>query len=295
MVEWLVGRLKDRFRLAVLSRGYKRRTKGYALARPESSALEIGDEPMQIHLKYPDVPIAVGEKRIEAIPQLLHDHPETEAIILDDAFQHREIRAGLNILLTEYGNLFTRDFYLPVGDLRDLKSSYKRAQIIIITKCIPHLTIEEKNNIIKEISPRPGQQVYFSAIEYGQLYHIFSGKGPELSAETEVLMITGIANPAPLKKLLEERYSAYYELQFADHHVYSTDDLKEIKKRFERIDTDKKIILTTEKDAVRLFKFKKEIENTPVFVMPIRHHFLFNEEDSFLGSVSGFIQNFRNQ
>src|SRR6478735_7409996 len=128
MVEYLVLHLKNEFRVAVLSRGYKRKTKGYALATASTTAIDVGDEPMQFHSKSPDVPIAVGEERLVAIPQLLHDKPETQAIILDDAFQHRAIKAGLNILLTDYGNLFTRDFFLPTGDLRDAASSYKRAE-----------------------------------------------------------------------------------------------------------------------------------------------------------------------
>ncbi len=131
----MLENLNGKFKIATLSRGYKRKTTGYALADENSTALEIGDEPMQFHLKFPDIPVAVGEERVEAIPQLLHDQPDTQAIILDDAFQHRAIKAGLNILLTDYNNLFTRDFYLPTGDLRDLKSSYKRADIIVVTKC----------------------------------------------------------------------------------------------------------------------------------------------------------------
>ena len=144
MVEYLVRNLKDDFKVATLSRGYKRKTKGYALANERSDALEIGDEPMQFKLKFPDVPVAVGEERLDAISQLLHDKPEIQAIILDDAFQHRAIKAGLNILLTDYNNLFTRDFYLPTGDLRDLKSSYKRAEIIVVTKCDPDLSKRKK-------------------------------------------------------------------------------------------------------------------------------------------------------
>ena len=140
MVEYLVTRLKDKFRVATLSRGYKRKTKGYALANENTTALEIGDEPMQFHLKFPGVPVAVGEERLVAIPQLLHDKPDTQAIILDDAFQHRSIKAGLNIILTDYNNLFTRDFYLPTGDLRDLKSSYKRSEIQgRLKKCWKHI------------------------------------------------------------------------------------------------------------------------------------------------------------
>src|SRR5574339_203580 len=132
MVEFLVRNLKDDFKVATLSRGYKRKTTGYALAHERSDALEIGDEPMLFHLKFPDVPVAVGEERLDAISQLLHDRPDTKSIILDDALQHRAIKAGMNILLTDYNNLFTRDFYLPTGDLRDLKSSYKRAELIVV-------------------------------------------------------------------------------------------------------------------------------------------------------------------
>src|SRR5688572_2678356 len=142
MVEFLVRNLKDDFKVATLSRGYKRKTRGYALANERSDALEIGDEPMQFKLKFPQVPVAVGEERLDAISQLLHDKPDIQSIILDDAFQHRAIKAGMNILLTDYNNLFTRDFYLPTGDLRDLRSSYKRAEIIVVTKCDP--AIEEK-------------------------------------------------------------------------------------------------------------------------------------------------------
>ena len=203
MVEYLVENLKDDYKIATLSRGYKRRTKGYALANENSTALEIGDEPMQFHLKFPEIPVAVGERRIEAIPQLLHDRPETQAIILDDAFQHRRIKAGLNILLTDYNNLFIHDFYMPTGDLRDLKSSYKRAEIIVVTKCKEDLTEDEKKKIIREINPLPGQQIFFTAIEYGETYHIKAKRSSGISETKEVLLVSGIANPAPLKKMLE--------------------------------------------------------------------------------------------
>src|SRR5258708_26393116 len=138
MVELLIRTLKDQFEVAVLSRGYKRKTRGYALAGAQSTALDIGDEPMQFHSKFPDVAIAVGEERIVAIPQLLHDRPGTRAILLDDAFQHRAVKAGLNILLTDCSNLFTRDWWLPSGDLRDAPSSYRRAGRLTLTHSPPH-------------------------------------------------------------------------------------------------------------------------------------------------------------
>ena len=295
MVEYLVLNLKDKFSVATLSRGYKRKTKGYALANESTTALEIGDEPMQFHLKFPEVPVAVGEERIVAIPQLLHDRPETEAIILDDAFQHRAIKAGLNILLTDYNNLFTRDFYLPTGDLRDLKSSYKRAEIILVTKCKPDLTEAEKQKLIKEIVPLPKQQIFFTAIEYGQMYHISSSKIFVPDPKTEVLLVTGIANPKPLKRMLEEHSSSYHMLQYPDHHIFTIDDLDEIKQKFKKIDTANKIILTTEKDAVRLVKFANEIAELPLYVIPIRHQFLFEEGSDFNKSVTDFIKNFKQQ
>lgn len=292
MVEYLVEKLRNDFKIATLSRGYKRKTKGYTLANDNSDALEIGDEPMQFHLKFPDLAVAVGEKRIEAIPQLLHDRPGTQAIILDDAFQHRAIKAGLNILLTEYNNLFVHDFYLPTGDLRDLKSSYKRAEIIVVTKCRDDLTEEEKRKIIKEINPLPRQLVFFTAIEYGEIYHIKAKRTSSLSGKKEVLLVTGIANPGPLKKLLEEQSKTYYLMQFPDHHIFTVDDLNEIKKKFESIQADSKSILTTEKDAVRLAKFQNDITDLPLYVIPVRHRFLFGEEERFNSLVTNFIKNF---
>jgi tetraacyldisaccharide 4'-kinase len=295
MVEYLVRQLKGTHKVATLSRGYKRKTKGYALAGEQSTALDIGDEPMQFHLKFPDVPVAVGEERMDAIPQLLHDRPDTKVIILDDAFQHRQVKAGLNIVLTEYNNLFTRDFYLPTGDLRDLKSSYKRADIIVVTKCKPDLAEGEKNKLVQEINPLPHQQIYFTAISYGDLYHITNGTSFIPAPATEVLLVTGIANPRPLKRKLEEQSNSYHMLQYADHHIFTIDDLDDIRSRFKKIETTNKIILTTEKDAVRLVKFNAEIADLPLYVLPVRHQFLFNEGEKFDSQVMDFIQQFKQQ
>ena len=294
MVEYLVINLKDKFNVATLSRGYKRKTKGYALADENSSALEIGDEPMQFHLKFPDVPVAVGEERIDAIPQLLHDKPTTQCIILDDAFQHRSVKAGLNILLTDYNNLFTRDFFLPTGDLRDLKSSYKRAEILIVTKCDSLMTLEQRKEITEEINPVTGQQLFFTANKYSDPYHILQQKETiHLSDQMEVLLVTGIANPFPLKELLRDNTRSYIMMHFPDHHIFTIDDWKEINKRFDSMDAKNKIILTTEKDAMRLAKFGQEMKNTPLYVIPLEHEFLFNEGQKFMEIVAGFIKNFK--
>ena len=295
MVEYLVKHLKSRFKVATLSRGYKRKTKGYALATNESTAIEIGDEPMQFHLKFPDVPIAVGEERLDAIPQLLHDKPDTQAIILDDAFQHRIINAGLNILLTDYSNLFTRDLFLPTGDLRDQRSSYKRAQVIIVTKCKTDLSEQERNKIVNEINPLSYQRVFFTCISYGTPYHITRRDFRFFDEKTEVLLVTGIANPRPLKVFLEERVEAYYMMSYGDHHIFSMLDWKDIQKRFNAMQAGKKIILTTEKDAMRLLKFSQEMNDMPFYVLPIEHKFLFNQENEFNDIVIRFIQNFKHR
>lgn len=292
MVEYLIGLLKEEFRVATVSRGYKRKTRGYALAGETTTALDIGDEPMQFHLKFPDVPVAVGEERIVAIPQLLHDHPDLQAIILDDAFQHREIRAGMNILLTGYGDLFTRDFFLPTGDLRDQRASYARADILIVTKCPAGLTEEERDAIITEIQPKIHQQVFFTSIDYGTPYHIVTHERTVLLPKGEVLLVCGIANPKPLKAYLVKHTHTYYQLSYNDHHIFRIDDLKEIQKRFVSIGAEEKIIITTEKDAVRLLKFSEELRHMPVYVLPIRHQFLFDQGKIFNATVRDYIRNF---
>jgi tetraacyldisaccharide 4'-kinase len=293
MVEFLVLQLKNQFNIAVLSRGYKRKTKGYALATSSTTAIDVGDEPMQFHYKFPDVPVAVGEERLDAISQLLHDKPETEVIILDDAFQHRAINAGLNILLTDYSNLFTDDFYLPTGDLRDAKSSYKRAHMIVVTKCPPALSDAERLEITQQIDPLPEQLVFFTTLVYGSPYHITTHNLTYFDEHTDVLLITGIANPKPLKRYLEERIHTYYMMSFSDHHIFTLDDWKDIKKRFISLESSKKIMLTTEKDAMRLLKYEGELTGLPMYVLPIEHRFLFDEGQRFTDLVSTFIQNFK--
>jgi len=284
MIEYLVQLLKDDYKPAIVSRGYKRRTKGYVLANDKTTALEIGDEPMQFKLHFPDIPVAVCERRIEAIPQLLQDRPDTSIVLLDDAFQHREIVPSFSILLTDYNNLFTRDFTLPTGDLRDLRSAYKRADIIVVTKCPHDLHNEQMKKIEGEINPLPHQDVLFASLEYESLYSLTEPqKKRELLPDTGVLLVTGIANPKPLKQRLQQQENGYEFLSFPDHHIFTIDDLRMIRKRFEVMNEKNKLILTTEKDAVRLFKFKDELNSLPIYVLPVRHHFL-NEGELLLKS-----------
>ena len=292
-VEYLIKSLITYYRVATLSRGYKRKTKGYALAGVNTTALEIGDEPMQFHSKFPGVAVAVGEERIVAIPQLLHDRPDTQVIILDDAFQHRAIRAGLNILLTEYNNLFTRDFFLPTGDLRDQRSSYKRAHIIIVSKCPSELSAIEREKVMKEIDPLPHQRVFFTCIKYGTPYHIISKNKINLNLDYEVLLVCGIANPVPLKAYLGEHTKAYDQMLFTDHHIFTIDDLRKITDQFNEIEAKEKVILTTEKDAVRLVKFQLELQEVPLYVLPITINFLFDEARHFDAAVLSFINEFK--
>ncbi len=295
MVEFLIGKLQQSFRIAVLSRGYKRKTRGYALATSQSTALEIGDEPMQFFNKFPGLTVAVGEERVVAIPQLLHDKPDTQVIILDDAFQHRWVKAGFNILLTDYQNLYTRDWFLPTGDLRDQKKSARRADIIVVTKCPQDISLSEKNQLIREIKPAANQQIFFSAISYGTPYQIITKEPWTSSQSTEVLLVTGIANPGALKKYLEESFNGYDELAYSDHHIFTIDDLNYILKKFNQLQSSGKILLTTEKDAVRLQKFSQQLRDLPFFVMPIRPIFMFSEENQFTRLITTFIQDFPDQ
>ena len=294
MVEYLVNCLMREFKIATLSRGYKRKTRGYVLADASTTALEIGDEPMQFHLKFPGIAVAAGEQRVEAIPQLLYDRPETQVIILDDAFQHRSVQAGFNILLTDYSNLFTRDFYLPTGDLRDQRSSYARADIIVVTKCSSGMQETERKNLISEIDPLEHQRVFFSSIQYGQPYQIITHQPLALNKDMEVLLACGIANPEPLKKWLAQTVESYEVISYSDHYIFTIDDLKDMLKRFSKIDAAEKIILTTEKDAVRLVKFEQELKSLPFFVLPIETVFLFNEGRQFDASITRFIREFKN-
>jgi tetraacyldisaccharide 4'-kinase len=221
MVEYILSEFSLKYNLAVLSRGYKRKTKGYVLATDSTSALDIGDEPFLFHSKFNDVTVAVGEERIVAIPQLLHDRPNTHAIIMDDAFQHRSVKAGLNVILTDQNNLFTRDWFLPTGDLRDEKSSYKRGDILVVTKCRPDLSRDEADEIKQEINPFEHQSIFFTSIRYGKPYHLVTKETMEITDKLEVLLVSGIANPRPLKKYLSDNSKIYYEmLVFRSSHLH---------------------------------------------------------------------------
>lgn len=292
MIEYLIGLLRRDYKVATLSRGYKRKTRGFAIADGQSTAVDIGDEPMQIHLKYPDIAVAVAEERAVGIPQLLHERKETRVILLDDAFQHRPVRAGLNILLTDYNNLYTRDVFLPAGDLRDSRSSSKRADIIIVSKCPSTMSFSEREHIKNELRPERHQAVFFTKLQYGAPYHLFEKNVRIPDKNTGLLLVCGIANPAPLKMALASITDSYEAIMFGDHHIFTMADLKEVKKQFDKIQGENKMIITTEKDAVRLQKFQSEIESMPIYALPVQHRFLFDEEEMFNQQVLDFVEKF---
>ena len=292
MVEYLLEMLAGRFRVATLSRGYRRRTRGYVLAGSDTTAIEIGDEPMQFHLKFPGVAVAVGEQRVEAVPQLLYDRPETEVIVLDDAFQHRAIAAGLNIVLTDFSNPYSRDFFLPAGDLRDTRRRSDQADVIIVTKCPPLMSAEEGADLGRELSPPPGRHLLFSTIEHGTPYGLTDRLETSLHQDADVLLVCGIANPEPLKKWLDGQVSGFEMMRFRDHHIFNIDDLKDIEQKFHGMQNQRKIILTTEKDAVRLQKFSPALKDLPIYVLPIRMRFLFDGDREFRDIINNFIGSF---
>ncbi len=292
MTEFLIEELKHRWVTATLSRGYKRKTKGFAIASERTTALEIGDEPMQFHRKFPDITVAVGEERLVAIPQILHSKPGTQVIILDDAFQHRAVNAGLNIVLTEYRNLYTRDHMMPTGDLRDVVSSANRAQVIVVTKCPGSMTTAEKEKIREELDPGPDQRLFFTETVYGDPYHLFTGNKGEINTASDILLLCGIANPEPLKEYLEINTHSFDMLRYPDHHIFTMDDLKDILAYFKKSETSDSMLVTTEKDAVRLEKFRVELENFPIYVLPVKHRFLFEQGGEFTGIIHRFIESF---
>ncbi|WP_460687229.1 tetraacyldisaccharide 4'-kinase [Niabella aquatica] len=278
----------QKLKAAVISRGYKRKTKGFLLAGKNTKASDIGDEPMQFHKKFPDVAVAVGEQRAAAIEQLLKQKPEINVIILDDAFQHRAVTAGFNILLTDYNNIFTGDGYLPAGTLRDLRSNYKRADVIVVTKCDLDLDDTYRQQVINNIGPLHHQKIFFTVIDYGSIYNIFNNKTWDLKNVKEVVLVTGIANPHPLVDYLKRFNLQVRHCGFPDHHSFSGNDIEDILDAYQSLDADNKIILTTEKDAVRLLEYRR-LQEVPVYALPVQHRFLFEEGNVFDNCVKSYL------
>jgi tetraacyldisaccharide 4'-kinase len=292
-IEYLIELLSPYYSVATLSRGYRRRSRGFKLADSESNARDIGDEPFQFKSKYPQIAVAVAEERMTAIPLLLQQLPHLQVILLDDAFQHRTVKAGLNILLTDYDRLYTRDHIMPFGLLRESPKAAERAQIIIVSKCPPDLSLSDKQKIEQEIQSQAHQQVFFSTIAYQQLYPL-THTLIEPDAEFVVLLVTGIANPQPLKNHLQSKFSKVYSLPYKDHHYFTYDDLDEIYETFANIPESKKIMVTTEKDAGRLMLLKDKMSHQPwpLFAQKIGTAFLFKDEIPFRKQIDAFTESF---
>jgi len=291
-VEYLIRLLKERFSVATLSRGYNRKTRGFFLANEDSTAAQLGDEPMQFHQKFPDISVCVGEERMLAVPELLRERQETQVILLDDAFQHRSIKPGKNILVTEYNRPFTRDHVVPFGRLREGRKGYERADIIIVSKCPANMPEAEKQALTREIAPLPHQGLFFTCLQYGELYDMLSGQPVSVSPDASVLLVCGIARPAPLVQHLKDQYKEVFLLPFPDHYYYGNNDLEKIERELKGLPGTEKLVITTEKDAVRLHLLQARLEQLglQMAVIPVEISFLFGEGNSFNNYIFDYIE-----
>lgn len=295
-IEYLIRLLQDYIDVATLSRGYRRKTKGYLRVQPQMSAEQVGDEPLQFKRKYPEVEVTVSESRTFAIPKIVMDHPEVKVVLLDDAFQHRSVQPGLNILLTEYSHPFTRDFLLPSGRLREWRSAYERADIVIVSKCPPDITEADRAAMAEEINPLPHQQLYFSGYGYLPPYYLFRPDARiRLEPDVDVLLVSAIARTDYLVSYLEEQVNSVKVREYEDHHYFSEYDMGQLKADFDRIESNKKIILTTEKDAMRLELHRRYLvaDRLPIFALPVEVFFHFKEGPRFDETIRQFLLNFK--
>ena len=278
MVEYLIRLLDANSNIATLSRGYKRKTKGYRLASENETVETLGDEPLQYFQKFPQIKVAVCENRREGIRNLIRDVAELETVILDDAFQHRYVKPQISILVTDYFKLFTKDWLLPFGRLREHISGRKRADIIVVTKTPRIFSPIVRKQLLEEIRPYPGQLICFSYINYLPFEPVYESKC-QYSAKTQnpyaIIMVTGIANPGPMQEYLNRLCTDLELMEFPDHHEFTGKDLLLIKEKFKNLPTKRKIIVTTEKDAKRLQNADAEaiLGDLPIFCTPINFEF----------------------
>lgn len=274
-IEYLIRLLLNDYKIAVLSRGYKRRTKGFIIANQYASAESIGDEPMQFYQKFDDIIVAVDANRVHGIQQLNALQHKPDIILLDDAFQHRKVEAGFNILLTSFDNLYVDDMMLPTGELREKVSGASRAQVVIVTKCPDNLSEKAQFDIAKRLKIEAHQTIFFTKIAYAEtLIGEDEIKINDLNTY-KVLLVTGIAKTAHLCDFLTSKNVSYQHLKYTDHYQFTEKDIARINTEFEAIDSDKKLILTTEKDHVRAFNKKDK----NVYYLPIETTFLDHQRD----------------
>lgn len=272
-IEYLVRLLSEKYSIATLSRGYGRRSRGFVQAGKGSTFLEVGDEPLQFVNKFNHVQVAVDEDRAHGINELIKRFPTLDVILLDDAFQHRAVKPGLSILLTDFFNLYSDDLLLPAGRLREPVSAAKRADIIIVTKTRSVYSPITFKRLVESLKPRDHQKLLLSYIKYGELIPVREHECAIRKAKVAntILLVAGIANPYPLEDHLKSMCSDLITVTFPDHHNYTVDDIAMIKKKFDDIFTKNKIIVTTEKDYMRLKSpdIWDLIVNLPIHYVPI--------------------------
>ena len=298
-VEYLVRLLSEGFNVTTLSRGYKRKTKGFVLADDHVTAKDIGDEPFQFKSKFENIQVAVDEKRVRGISKIQEHNPDVDVILLDDAFQHRYVKPGLSILLTDFHNLYCQDYPVPTGTLREFRSGAGRADIIIVTKCAKVLSPITRKRVKDEIKPQPHQKLYFSYIEHGAFVPIpgIDFKPDKNKKYYSILLFAGIANSYPLEFYLKNLCVEIEILKFPDHHHYNKKDITRIVETFDRILSQNKIIVTTEKDAMRLMfpKFIKMLKYYPVCYVPIEIKFHKEDKIKFNNQIISYVkENTRN-
>ena len=296
-VEHLVRLLQEKMKVAVLSRGYKRKTKGYLLADSSSTARDIGDEPLQMKQKFPKTYIAVDKKRRRGIDRLTHHEAtsDVDVILLDDAFQHRYVKPGINILLVDYHRLIIYDKLLPAGRLRESMKGKRRADMVIITKCPKDLKPMEYRVLTKALDLYAYQDLYFTTLEYDNLHPLFSHKSERplksIKPTENVLLVTGIASPQHLLEDLKPFTHNIRTLNFPDHHYFSGKDIARINETFKEM-AEPKLIITTEKDAVRLKAisgFSDEVK-AAIYTLPIHIKFLHKQDETFNTKILNYVQ-----
>ena len=303
--EFILRIIQDEWKTAVLSRGYKRKTRGFYLADANSDSKTLGDESFQIHQKFPKVSVAVDEKRVHGVQTLQDLIPDIQVIILDDAFQHRYIQPGLSILLTDYSNLYSRDLMLPAGELREWKSGSSRANIIVVTKCPEDINPMEMRVIEMELKEEMNQQIYFSCFKYDEITPVFPGSASKIPILSElkesnasILLVAGIVSPEPIVDHLSIYTHEVKSMFFDDHHAFNQKDFNTISKKFEAMESPERIIVVTEKDAARLVSnplFPESLK-ARTFALPIRVSILHNQETLFIQKIKSYVaENTRNR
>jgi tetraacyldisaccharide 4'-kinase len=298
MVEYLLQLLHPYYKLSVLSRGYKRKTSGFRMVNNQDHYSLVGDEPLQVKAKYPHIPVAVGESRVMAIPHLKSYHPEIEIVLLDDAYQHISIKPDLNILLTNYNKPYWEDALFPAGDLREPIKASNRADIVIVTKCPPTLNEEEKSNLYSKINPAKNQKVYFTSIRYFHPYALFNNTHQKpLKEDMEVMLFSGIADNFEIISYLESVSKKVYWYSYQDHYDYTFRDLESIAETYRNLGDVPKILLTTEKDAVKLVSFGDWFKEhqLDVYCLPIQVEFLGNSKTEFDSLILDYLEFYFNK